>query len=206
MSPEVLACCARPHSPEEVVRAVEEARAAGFLTINMDLIAGLRGDSPAAFKASLESVLALRPENVTVHTLALKRGADIKEGRAVTDHASPGPRELSEMLSGSLRLLPEEGYSPYYLYRQKYMAGGFENVGWTLPGHACLYNIGMMEELLTVVSLGAGGVTKLIDAEKGIIKRVTNKKYPKEYIADPEGLAADSKMIGAFISGMLHRG
>jgi len=201
MSAEVLAYCARPHSPEEVVRAVEEARAAGFKTINTDLIAGLRGDDPARFKASLEGVLALRPENITVHTLALKRGADLKEGRPAD--GMPDSRAVSEMLSGSLRALPDAGYSPYYLYRQKYMAGGFENVGWTLPGHECLYNIGMMEELLTIVSLGAGGVTKLIDAKKGTIRRVTNKKYPKEYIEDRDKLKTDSGVIGAFITDML---
>ena len=200
MVPEVLAKAGRPHTPEEVEQAYRQAREAGFRCINTDLIAGLRGDTPEGFAASLRRILALAPENITVHTLALKRGADLASGETPSlellrrSSDLPDEEDLAEMLDRGNALLMEAGYVPYYLYRQKYMAGGFENIGWTRPGFESLYNIDIMEELCTILSLGCGGVTKL--TRGGAPKRLANPKYPKEYIgrSEEEWRAADEKI------------
>ena len=145
----------------------------------MDLIAGLPADNEGGFRASLDQILSLEPENLTVHTLALKKGSRLMEQGG----GLPSAEEVSHMLDYAWNALREAGYAPYYLYRQKYMSGGFENVGWSVPGAESLYNICMMEELHTIVSLGAGGVTKLIDPRAGSLTRLSNPKYPKEYIS-----------------------
>lgn len=124
-------------------------------------------------------MLALRPENITVHTLAMKKGSRLmEEGGAL-----PSGEETARMVDLSLEALEGAGYRPYYLYRQKYMSGGLENVSWCLPGTENHYNIIMMEELQSVLSLGAGGVTKLVDRSSGRIVRLTNPKYPHDYLA-----------------------
>ena len=175
---EVLAAIGRAHSAADIERAWRQVREAGFPYVNMDLIAGLPADTVEGFRYSLDAVVALRPENVTVHTLALKKGSRLlTEGGAL-----PTSEDVAEMLDYAWETLRAAGYIPYYLYRQKYMSGGFENVGWCLPGAESLYNIAMMEELHTILSLGSGGVTKLIDAPAGSLVRVCNPKYPKEYL------------------------
>lgn len=176
---EVLCAIGRQHTAEDVFQAEALAREVGFDCLNMDLIAGLPKDSFEGFLSSLEGVLARRPENVTVHTLALKKGSRLmEEGGAL-----PSGEETARMVDTSLQVLRQAGYRPYYLYRQKYMSGALENVGWSLPGKENLYNIAMMEELHTVISVGGGGVTKLVDRASGQIVRVTNPKYPHDYLA-----------------------
>ncbi len=177
MEDAVLCACARPHTGEDVRRAYAWAQNAGFENINTDLIAGLPSDSPEGFARSLEAVAALKPANITVHTLALKKGADLFEKRG----GLPGVEQVARMLALAGKRLPELGYRPYYLYRQKYMSGSFENVGWTLPGRACLYNIYMMEELHSIVSLGGGGVSKL-NLPDGTVRRFANPKFPEQYL------------------------
>jgi len=178
MSDKVLAAMGRSHRAEDILRAYDDVRSAGRFDVNMDLIAGLPRDSVEGFADTLEKVMALRPENITVHTLALKKGSALMmEGGAL-----PTPEEVAAMLDLAWEKLRGAGYAPYYLYRQKYMSGGFENVGWCLPGKENQYNIIMMEELHTVLSLGGGGMTKLVDREKGSIRRINNPKYPKDYI------------------------
>jgi len=178
MSDAVLKAIGRSHTAADILTAYDLARHGGPFDINMDLIAGLPGDTVAGFRSTLEQVLALAPENITVHTLALKKGAAL----AQTGTPLPTGEEVSAMLDAAWSALEGAGYRPYYLYRQKYMSGGFENVGWCRPGKENLYNICMMEELHTVLSLGCGGVSKLIDRAKGSLVRVSNPKYPQEYI------------------------
>ncbi len=178
LNDEVLQAIGRQHTAEDVFRAFRQAREAGFACINMDLIAGLPRDSFEGFVSSLTGVLELRPENITVHTLALKKGSRLMEEGGPL----PPGGETARMVDASLDLLRRAGYSPYYLYRQKYMSGSLENVGWCLPGTENLYNIAMMEELHTVISCGGGGVTKLVDRERGSILRITNPKYPHDYL------------------------
>jgi oxygen-independent coproporphyrinogen-3 oxidase len=156
MSDDVLRAIGRHHTARDVGTALEAARSAGFDVINMDLIAGLPGDTPAGFRQTLAEVLSLQPENIPVHTLALKKGTKVTLDRTVL----PGAADVSIMLDAAGQLLRENGYVPYYLYRQKFMSGGFENVGWCRPGTENLYNVLIMEELTTILALGGGGVTK----------------------------------------------
>ena len=178
MQDPVLEAMGRAHRAGDILRAYGDVRSAGKFDVNMDLIAGLPRDDEEGFRDTLEQVIALRPENITVHTLALKKGAALM----MEQRGLPSAEAVAAMLDYAWKRLREEGYLPYYLYRQKYMSGGFENVGWCLPGTVNKYNIIMMEELHSVLSLGGGGMTKLVNREKGSIERLNNPKYPKEYI------------------------
>ena len=177
MEDHVLRACGRPHKAEDVVRAYQEAVDAGFAAINMDLIAGLPQDDFDGFRRSLDAVAALNPANITVHTLALKKGADLFEKREGLSTAE----EVSRMVDYANETLRSLNYKPYYLYRQKYMSGSFENVGWSRDGLDCLYNIYMMEELHTIVSLGGGGMNK-VNLPDGTLQRFHNPKFPEQYI------------------------
>ena len=173
----VLRACGRPHKAADILRAYGEAVDAGFQAINMDLIAGLPEDTVEGFCGSLDQVAALKPSNITVHTLALKKGADLFEKRA---HL-PSAEEVTEMVAYANKTLSALGYKPYYLYRQKYMSGSFENVGWSRDGMDCLYNIYMMEEIHTILSLGGGGMNK-VNLPNGRLTRFHNPKFPEQYI------------------------
>mgnify|MGYP002593781922 CR=1 FL=1 len=194
MQDAVLERMGRAHRADDILRAYALARESGIGCINMDLIAGLPGDSAEGFRASLEQVLALGPENVTVHTLALKKGSRLmEEGGGL-----PSGAAVADMLDFAWAALRAAGQRPYYLYRQKYMSGSFENVGWCRPGAESLYNICMMEELHTIVSLGGGGVTKLVDRATGYIERLANAKYPQEYIQKIDAICADKARVAQF--------
>ena len=189
MSDGVLRAMGRAHTAADILRAYDLVRASGIPCVNMDLIAGLPIDTAGGFRASLDRVLALGPENVTVHTLALKKGSRLmEEGGAL-----PTAQDVAEMLDYAWARLRAAGQRPYYLYRQKYMSGSFENVGWTAPGWESLYNICMMEELHSIVSLGGGGVTKLVNPATGRIDRMANPKYPYEYITCTEKVLRDKE-------------
>ena len=177
MEDSVLRACGRPHTGADVVRAYRQAEEAGFSAINMDLIAGLPTDDFDGFRRSLDAVADLNPANITVHTLALKKGADLFEKREGLSTAE----EVSRMVDYSNAALRDLSYKPYYLYRQKYMSGSFENVGWSREGLDCLYNIYMMEELHTIVSLGGGGMNK-VNLPDGTLQRFHNPKFPEQYI------------------------
>lgn len=177
MNDEVLRAIGRRHTSEQTVRAYHEAIAAGFDGVNMDLIAGLTGDDRSSFRDSLLRVLALEPNNITVHTLALKKGADLYASRL----GLPEAAEVRAMLDDAQELLRKKGYRPYYLYRQKYMSGSFENIGWCREGFEGLYNIYMMEELHPILSLGGGAMTK-INLPDGRLERFHNPKFPQQYI------------------------
>ncbi len=182
MEDNVLEAIGRRHSALDVLRAYAEAREAGFEKINMDVIAGLEGDTEAGFAETLEKLINLKPENITVHNLAVKRGAKLVD----KERTAAARGTVAGMLAKASKMLGAGGYGPYYLYRQKYSAGGLENVGWCVPETECFYNVVMMEELETIISLGAGGVSKLIDRPKGSLKRANNPKYPLEYIRAKE--------------------
>jgi oxygen-independent coproporphyrinogen-3 oxidase len=173
----VLRASGRPHRAADVLRSYEQAVDAGFKAINMDLIAGLPTDTVAGFCQSLDQVAALNPANITVHTLALKKGADLFERRVEL----PSAQQVTDMVAYANDTLRHLGYKPYYLYRQKYMSGSFENVGWSRDGLDCLYNIYMMEEVHTILSLGGGGMNK-VNFPDGSLKRFHNPKFPEQYI------------------------
>ena len=173
----VLRACGRPHTAQDVLRAYEDAMSAGFKAVNMDLIAGLPTDDFDGFRHSLDTVAALDPANITVHTLALKKGADLFEKR---EGLSPA-QAVTQMVNYANATLRGLSYKPYYLYRQKYMSGSFENVGWSRDGLDCLYNIYMMEEVHTILSLGGGGMNK-VNFPDGSLQRFHNPKFPEQYI------------------------
>ena len=194
MNDSVLECIGRRHSSEQTVNAYRDALQAGFQGINMDLIAGLPSDTPELFADSLERVLSLAPSNITVHTLALKKGADLFFER----FRLPTAQEVSQMLSYAEKRLRESGYAPYYLYRQKYMSGSFENVGWCKPGFIGRYNIYMMEELHSIISLGGGGMTK-INLADGKLERFHNPKFPQQYIERIEDILRQKEKAFALL-------
>ena len=194
MSDSVLETIGRRHSSADIVDALEKVRAVGGFAVNMDLIAGLPSDSADGFRETLDKVLALAPENITVHTLSLKKGSRITlEGSPL-----PSPAEVSEMLDLAYDRLTAQGYAPYYLYRQKFMSGGFENVGWAKPGCVNLYNICIMEELCSIIAMGGGGSTKLVRHGDGRNIRLMAPKYPLEYIENIEKTCADKAKISEF--------
>ena len=196
MSVDVLSAIGRRHTPEDAINAALQVKRGGF-ALNMDIIAGLPEDTREGFKATLDTVIGVSPENITVHTLSLKKGSRIMLENPVL----PDGPAVAHMLGYAGERLRESGYAPYYLYRQKYTSGGFENIGWSRPGHEGIYNICMMEELCTVVSLGGGGVTKIVTPD-GRIERMFNAKYPREYILQKEKTKAKFERIKELYRGM----
>lgn len=194
MSDSVLEAIGRRHTAQDIVDALALVRECGGFEVNMDLIAGLPTDTAGGFSRTLDTVLSLAPENVTVHTLSLKRGS----GLTLAGRPLPEAGEVRAMLDEAMERLAGSGYAPYYLYRQKNMAGGFENVGWTKPGSENLYNICIMEELCSILAMGAGGSTKLVADGGKRIKRFIAPKYPQEYINAAPGFAAGKERIGEF--------
>lgn len=192
----VLQRIGRRHTAAEVLESFRLARSLGFDNINMDLIAGLDGDSAESFRQTLCGIIDLSPENITVHTLALKRAS-----RLVTEEngsASGGAVAVAQMLDEVQRQCTESGYIPYYMYRQSRCVGNFENVGWCREGFEGLYNIFMMEETHTVLACGAGAVTKLRDPHSNHLERIFNFKYPYEYISRFDELTARKARIKSF--------
>ena len=162
----------RSHTPEQIVEAFQLAKKAGVPVINADLIAGLPGEDPADFEQSLKTIMALAPENLTVHTLAVKKASRLIELDA--DYCYRQGETVSDMLAIASALLREGGYLPYYLYRQKHMAGNLENTGYALSGTENLYNVRIMEENQTIAALGAGGISKVYFAPEDRLERVPN--------------------------------
>ena len=194
LEPQVLRAIGRQHSPEDIEKAMTLATSMGFPHVNMDLIAGLPADTPEGFRRTLDKCLTFGADNITVHTLSLKKGSRILlEGLTI-----PSAGEVAQMLDYANPTLRRAGFAPYYLYRQKYMSGSFENVGWCISGAEGLYNIYIMEELHSILSLGAGGSTKMVDPAAGRIERVFHAKFPNEYIQRPEKIAANLAAFRAF--------
>lgn len=179
MHNKTLKAVGRDHTAEQVLEAFSLARKLGFDNINMDLIAGLPGEDVIMFKDTLTQVLALNPEALTVHTLAIKRASDMHR---YADPVAEGDA-VETMVSLAHEAAKVKGMSPYYLYRQKHMAGNLENVGYAKPNHACLYNIDMMEDQTTVLAMGAGSVSKLVDLKNRRILRSPNVKNVEQYIS-----------------------
>ncbi len=196
----VLTAIGRKHTAKETEDCFNLAREKGFDNINMDLIAGLPEDTTESFEYSLQKAISMNPENITVHTLALKRSSNL-----VTDNKESLTGDVAaSMLSLVQSKLTEAGYLPYYMYRQSKCLGNLENVGWAKEGYEGLYNVYMMEECHTVLAVGAGAVTKLKAPFSAEIERIFNYKYPYEYINDFEQILNRKNYIeefyGKFIS------
>lgn len=174
----VLEVAQRNHTSKCAIDAFKLARKIGFDNINMDLIAGLPTDIPDSFERTLSITLDLVPENVTVHTLALKRASDLN----AKERQPSNSEHVSKMLKIAENKLKQFSYMPYYMYRQSLSVGNHENVGWSKPGYEGFYNVIMMEECQTVLAAGAGGVTKLVHTDSNRLERIFNFKYPYEYI------------------------
>lgn len=181
LQPEVLASIGRKHTVEQFYDAYARARKTGFTNINTDLIAGLPGDTYDGFADTLDKILALDSESITVHTLSMKRASNIMLQHRADYH---GQQEAVRMVRLSAEMLPAQGYAPYYLYRQSRTMGNQENVGWAKPGSEGLYNVFIMDETHTILGCGAGAVTKLKQPGTDYLERIFNYKFPYEYNAD----------------------
>ncbi len=177
---DVLKIIGRNHTAEETEEKFLLAKEKNFASINMDLIAGLPGDNFESFKRSVNKAISLDADNITVHTLTLKRSSNIvTENEKEIINAS----DIEKMLEYSFSALKKAGYKPYYMYRQTKSLNNLENVGWCKEGKECVYNILMMEEYQHIISVGAGAVTKLLSSGIEKIERIFNYKFPFEYIS-----------------------
>lgn len=176
MNEETLKKVGRTHSVEMVRECMKLARKVGFKNINMDLIAGLPGEDSEMFCYSLDEVIKLDPEDITVHSLCIKRAADFNRlEKRLTESV-----EMNKMLDYTQKRMKKTGREPYYMYRQKNSSGNLENVGYAKEGYMSTYNINIMEEKQTIIALGGGGSTKLVMGDR--IERIFNFKDPLEYI------------------------
>lgn len=178
MNDETLKGIGREHSVKDIVRAFREARSAGFRTINMDLINGLPGEDIDSAMNNLAYIRELKPENVTIHNLSIKRGSDYYNKNYVNLIDANSTDESNEFYRFSLE---EMGMRPYYLYRQKNITGNGDNCGYAYPGHECLYNMNIIEEIQTIIGFGAGSVTKIVDLENDRIHRIPNNRDIQTY-------------------------
>ena len=191
MNDRTLQLIGRNHTARQVEEAYAMAREAGMRHINMDVIAGLPGENAADFARTMDAALRLRPESLTVHTLAIKRSSRL--------HLENAPLPEGEVAAAMVRMGHETALKmhmePYYLYRQKYMAGNQENVGYALPGHACRYNVDIMEETTHILALGAGGISKRVYPEEGHIGRSPNVSNIEQYIARVDEMVERKRVL-----------
>ena len=182
MNDETLRIIGRAHTAQQVIDAYAMARAAGIHHINMDVIAGLPGETVEDFARTMAFARQLKPESLTVHTLAIKRSTRLH----FENYRFPTGVEAAQMVQLGLETARALGMQPYYLYRQKNMAGDQENIGYALPGHACQYNVDIMEETTHILALGAGGISKRVYEDEGHIGRAPNVANIEHYIARVE--------------------
>lgn len=180
MKQRTLELIGRSHTPGEIVEAFKKAKEVEIPIINADLITGLPEEQPEDFRETLERIIELDPENITVHTLAVKRASKLIEQDA--DYNYRQGEVVREMLAIANDKLKAAGYAPYYMYRQKHMSGNFENIGWSKPGTESIYNIRIMEEDQTIVAMGAGGISKMYYPEENRLERVPNVSNYEIYI------------------------
>lgn len=176
----------RNHSVEDIYRVYDEAREYNF-NINTDLIAMLPEESFEDFKRSVDAAIAMSPENITVHTLALKRGSSLKE----SNYDNTSANLPLQMIEYSREALKNAGYSPYYMYKQKYMSGNLDNTGYAKEGKACIYNIDIMEETRSILACGAGGISKRVFSTHNRLERLANPKGIDVYLERADTIIAD---------------
>ena len=196
MNNEILTKIGRRHTAEQTVKAFKLAREVGFDNINMDLIAGLPNEDAESFKNTIKKILELNPESVTVHSLAMKRASNLT--KANMQFVAEQGGIAAEMQGYGYEKLLNNGYLPYYMYKQSKTVGNLENVGYSKKGFECLYNVFIMDETHTVLGCGASAVTKLKSPYKNKIERIFNYKYPYEYINDFETIIQRKKGIFEF--------
>lgn len=180
MNDETLAVIGRKHNVASVTEAFDMARNVGFDNINMDIILGLPGEGKKEVEQTLKRIYKLHPESLTVHSLAIKRAAALNIGR--DKYANFRIENSEELVSMAADYAAMMGQKPYYMYRQKNMAGNLENVGYAIPAYECIYNILIMEEKQTIIAVGAGASSKVVLKEESQIERVENVKDVMSYI------------------------
>ena len=184
MRAETLERIGRHHSPDDIVRMVREIRAAFDVHINMDVILGLPGETAEDVERTVAAVTALAPDDITLHALALKRGSNLRR-KMETEHVElPSDAETQRMSAVAVRVVEEAGYRPYYLYRQGYMSGDLENVGYARAGAESIYNIQIMEERQTIIGIGGAATTKVLGIRSGRMHAVFNAKDLQTYLRD----------------------
>ncbi len=187
----------RTHTCADILRVFKEVRAVGFPTVNMDFICGLPGQTAADMEENLQVICQLRPENVTIHTLAIKRGSPFWGKEKEWD--IPSEAEVEHMIKRARTLLLGEGYHPYYLYRQKYMMDDFANVGYALPGHDSVYNIQMIGEHQHIIGAGAGAVSKAIQPGGFRLKKLYMPKQAELYSKALQRLCEERENLWDFM-------
>ncbi len=199
---DVLKAVGRNHSAQQFFDAYSLARKVGFDCINTDLIAALPSDTPDSFERSVNDIISLSPENVTVHSFTLKKSSVFRtKGQTDVTERFEDARYMTDFAYDTLK---EAGYAPYYVYRQKNTVGDLDNTGYAKDGYESVYNIVMMGERHTVISAGAGAVTKLVD-KKGNVSRIFAPKYPYEYLDDDKYKGFDAQSIYDFYSDDIER-
>ncbi len=181
----------RSHSVADLKRAFLLAREAGFDNINMDLIVGLPGEDEAMVCNTMEEIIGLEPENLTVHTLAIKKASRLKEKSH--EYALKEEETIVNMLAITQDYAKRMGLKPYYMYRQKHMLGHLENIGYCKPGYEGIYNIQIMEEKQTILAFGAGGVSKMVYPRENRLERVPNVKNLEHYLQRVEEMVERKK-------------
>lgn len=195
MNDDVLKVIGRAHTAAQASDMLALAREVGISNINMDIIAGLPSDTLDSFLDTVDKIIALSPESITVHTLSLKRSSTL----AAQDRSFLKDSQMvADMLVKAQTKLYSNGYYPYYMYRQSRMVGNLENVGWSKKGYECLYNVFMMDETHTILSCGAGAVTKLRVPNVNKIERIFNYKYPFEYVSGFDTILERKRRIAEF--------
>lgn len=180
MNDNTLRLIGRKHNSLDIIKSYYMAREIGFDIINMDLIVGLPSEGLNEINNTLEEIKKLRPENLTVHTLAVKRGSKFRE--TMDKYSVEDQSIIGKMLKETKKYANEMNLKPYYLYRQKQILGNFENIGYSLEGKECIYNIRMMEEKETIMAAGMGAVSKIFFPMENRIERVPNVKSLEEYL------------------------
>lgn len=180
LNDETLRLIGREHSVEMFLSAFEMARKTGHKHINTDIILGLPGEGEKEVTNTMEGLLKLDPESVTVHTLAVKRASRLKE--TLDKYTMTDSPKMDKLIGISRQYTEKMGMSPYYMYRQKNMVGNFENVGYCKENCQCIYNVAIMEEKQSILALGAGGSTKIVDTKTNQIERIFNVKSVDDYI------------------------
>lgn len=198
MNDEVLKEIGRKHTAEQTVSAFKLARECGFYNINMDLIAGLPTDTFQSFKFTVEKVLELNPESITVHSLSMKRSSTLTKKGELPEFETG--KIASKMVDYAYNTFSEHMIFPYYMYRQSKTVGNLENVGYAKKGYECLYNVFIMDETHTILACGASAVTKLRQPGGDYIERIFNYKYPYEYISQFDEIIKRKSGIDDFYS------
>ncbi len=201
MSDETLRRIGRAHTAAEIKEAFALARETGFSSINMDLIAGLPGETVSDFERTLSEIKALRPDNLTVHTLAIKRSSRLKD--QLDKYPLPPREDVETMIDMGFSAAKEIGLWPYYMYRQKYQNGNLENVGYAADGKLCVYNVDMMEETTSILAHGAGAMSKRVFDHENRVERIPNPKDVPTYGAKLETLDAAKRNLFCDASGSL---